>query len=114
MPRGASVRKQVEWRERLECFQQSGVTASQFCHAGGVSQATFYAWRRRLNEQPEGRKVRRARKAAQFLPVQVTQSADIEFSFPNGARMRLPAHDRELLRFSIQSVATAELSRGTS
>ena len=37
-----------EWRKRIEQQQHSGATVAEFCQREGVSAATFYAWKRKL------------------------------------------------------------------
>lgn len=36
------------WAERFERFTQSDMTVAQFCAAEGVSQPSYYHWRRKL------------------------------------------------------------------
>lgn len=36
------------WAERLQRFSQSEMTVAQFCAAEGVSQPSYYHWRRKL------------------------------------------------------------------
>jgi transposase-like protein len=40
-----------EWRERVAEQQRSGLTVKQFCHEHGITQWSFYAWRKRLREE---------------------------------------------------------------
>lgn len=40
-----------EWRERLAEQQRSGRTVKQFCQEHGITQCSFYAWRKRLREE---------------------------------------------------------------
>jgi hypothetical protein len=41
-------RKADEWAERIAAQQRSGVTARQFCKEQGLTEYSFYAWRKRL------------------------------------------------------------------
>jgi transposase len=41
------------WQQRLERFRRSGLTVSAFCESEGVSTASFYTWRRRLQSDPD-------------------------------------------------------------
>ena len=41
-----------QWTERLERFQRSQVTLTQFCRDEGVSMPSFYQWRKRLITSP--------------------------------------------------------------
>jgi hypothetical protein len=48
----ASDRKRASfWRELIERHRASGQTAVQFCKKAGVSTASFYTWKRRLNAE---------------------------------------------------------------
>ena len=51
MPRGSNPIKVQLWTERLERFAQSGQTVVQFCRAEGVSQPSFYQWKKKLARQ---------------------------------------------------------------
>jgi len=52
MLRGSDSRKVDEWTERLVRFQNSDTTVVQFCQDEGVSQPSFYQWKRKLGKQP--------------------------------------------------------------
>ena len=39
-----------EWAERIAAQQRSGESVKQFCKEQGVSEYSFYAWRKRLRE----------------------------------------------------------------
>jgi hypothetical protein len=40
-----------EWRERLAEQERSALTVKQFCQERGITQWSFYAWRKRLREE---------------------------------------------------------------
>jgi hypothetical protein len=44
-------RKADEWAERIAAQQRSGVTVRQFCKEQGLTEYSFYAWRKRLQEK---------------------------------------------------------------
>ena len=48
MSRGSNPTKVAEWSDRLERFENSGRSVTQFCVAEGVSQPSFYQWRKKL------------------------------------------------------------------
>jgi len=56
MSRGSNPMKVQQWSDRLERFESSGQTVVQFCVAEGVSQPSFYQWRKKLGV---GARVRR-------------------------------------------------------
>src|SRR5271167_3569547 len=55
--------KEQFWRSTVQRWRRSGMSVRAFCEAHRLAQATFYAWRRNLTEQPA--------KAVRFVPVQV-------------------------------------------
>jgi transposase-like protein len=79
------------WRRTIGVWERSGKTIRSFCEAAGVSEWSFYAWRRELRRRSgEGeakapknarrrRVTRTGRKASSwgptFLPLTVTASA---------------------------------------
>ena len=46
----AANRKAAEWAERIAAQQHSGLSVKQFCREQGVTEYSFYAWRKRLQE----------------------------------------------------------------
>lgn len=48
MPPGSNPTKVKEWMARLDRFEQSGQSITQFCEDEGVSQSTFYQRRKKL------------------------------------------------------------------
>lgn len=43
--------KADEWAERIAAQQRSGLSVKQFCKERGVTEYSFYAWRKRLQER---------------------------------------------------------------
>jgi hypothetical protein len=43
--------KADEWAERIAAQQRSGTTVKQFCKEHGLTEYSFYAWRKRLQEK---------------------------------------------------------------
>ena len=54
------------WRERVTRWRKSGQTVSDFCWREGVSEPSFYQWRKRLTSGPINL---RGKKPAVFVPV---------------------------------------------
>src|SRR3982750_1907479 len=42
--------KANEWAERIAAQQRSGISVKQFCKQQGLTEYSFYAWRKRLQE----------------------------------------------------------------
>ena len=107
MGRKQSESAEVVWRDRLARFNKSNLTVAQFCQQEGVSDPTFYQWRKRL--KGSGRKAKLFRrpesprnvKSRPFVPVNVSASMFTEIEFPNGVRVRVPATNAEALRMAI-------------
>jgi len=43
--------KTDEWAERIGAQQHSGMSVKQFCKEQGLTEYSFYAWRKRLQER---------------------------------------------------------------
>ena len=43
--------KANEWAERIAAQQRSGISVKQFCKEQGLTEYSFYAWRKRLQEK---------------------------------------------------------------
>ena len=46
--------KADEWAERIAAQRRSGMSVKQFCKEQGLTEYSFYAWRKRLQERAEG------------------------------------------------------------
>jgi hypothetical protein len=103
-------RKRAQWQRRMFRFSRSKLSVKEFCRREKISAPCFYQWRRKMAAAPAGSAppARRPR----FLQVQVAAAADVSVVFPNGTRLALPVHDREVLRLCIESVAMAQTHQG--
>jgi transposase len=91
------------WRQRLVRFEHSGLCVTAFCDREGVSAPSFYAWRRRLRNDPPG-----SSDGPRFLPVHVVASPSVELVLPGGAVLRLtPACDLAFIRALVDSLGGA-------
>lgn len=105
----ASVRE--VWRDRLGRYESCDLTVAAFCSAEGVSQASFYQWKKKLGRRRRvASAVRRdetaASKSPAFVPV-VPTSLAVVVTFVNGVRVELPSSDHELVDRVIQVAARA-------
>jgi hypothetical protein len=90
-----------QWRERLSRWRDSGLSIVEFCRREEISQASFFAWRKRLSNRralarggkPPGAEV--SSREARFLelppPVWPT-SGGVQITLPGGAVVTLPPH----------------------
>lgn len=75
------------WRERLRRYHREGGTVVQFCQQAGVSVASFYAWRRRL----EDRAAASGSPSPVFAPVSIAPVvSDLRIDVGKGVVIRLP------------------------
>ena len=131
MAREVNQALREEWRKRIEGQQQSGLTVAKFCHREGVSQATFYLWRRKLQSAQASRakmtsgrqkEVARTNREGQSpatsssLPfVQLPLSAPpscpwIEVVLAEGTVIRLPQQNLAALQTVLQTLGGAPAS----
>ena len=89
--------REPHWRRVLARWRRSGLSVRAFCRAEGISEPSFYVWRRKLD--------RADHKKPAFLPVHVvTEEAkqpatrDIEIVLANGRCLRVgPGFDPHTL-----------------
>jgi hypothetical protein len=100
MSRGSNPSKVAEWSDRIDRFENSGQSVVQFCIAEGVSQPSFYQWKKRLGvvnrvrggQPKQRRKSSRAKNPARgagsksaFTSVQLTPTPGL----PQSTKIRL-------------------------
>jgi len=112
MSRGAQPHKRAQWLDRLRRFASSNLSVAEFCRREQVSVPSYYHWRRKLADVACDGGGRRGPARAAFLPVQVEHSVGLQASFPNGARLTLPVHDRDSLQTLVEAVASSRTARG--
>ena len=106
--RRRDVEKERFWRQVVKGHAGSGLSVRQYCADRGVSEPSFFAWRRELTERdaaanrPARSVPRRAiapaisqRPALRFAQLQIAPSelasgALIEIVLPTGIRIRIP------------------------
>jgi len=89
------------WQQRLDRFRRSGLSVADFCDREGISTASFYTWRRRLQADP----ALNTADEPHLVPVRLVPpppSAPVELLLPSGVVVRLspdtdPAWLRQLL-----------------
>ena len=88
-------RKEQHWRRLIQLWKSSGLTVRAFCARHHITQPSFYAWRRELQQ----------RDATTFVPVQVAtddqpdSSTPIEILLAGGRSVRItPGFDPATLR----------------
>ena len=90
--------KAARWREILSRQAGSGLSIRQFCAREGVSEPSFFAWRKKLgereNDDTRTRKSRRGRdktgNGRLFVPLKLFDSVEaLEVIHPLGYRIRV-------------------------
>lgn len=113
--------KERFWREMVGRWRRSGVTIRDFCAEHGLSEPSFYGWRRELarrdqeaRERPARTKARPARCAKSlpaFVPVRVTPvepASPLEVVVGAGHVVRVaPGFDAATLRRLLAVLAEA-------
>ena len=80
--------KSDEWRNRVAEQERSGLTVKQFCQERGLTQCSFYAWRKRLRE---GGPVRFALVERGRLGQEAAAEVSLELVLATGERLRIGA-----------------------
>lgn len=81
---GAALPKADGWAERIAAQQRSGMSVKQFCKEQGLTECSFYAWRKRLQKKEPVRFALVDRRAAR-------QEAAVELVLATGERLRISA-----------------------
>jgi len=92
-----SAAKEACWRERLQNQAGSGLSVRAFCRREGVSEPSFYSWRRELDKRDRQRTARSAaganHRAAGLVAVDVVgvlgTEAMLEIAVAGGVVIRL-------------------------
>jgi hypothetical protein len=84
----APIPKADEWAERIAAQQRSGVSVRQFCTEQGLTEHSFYAWRKRLQKKEPIRFALVDRGAIRQEPA--TEVA-LELVLATGERLRISA-----------------------
>ena len=82
------------WTERFDRFRSADITVAQFCHAEGVSVASFYYWRKKLYGQKKVARKISSEVMRRFVPVALTdrsvnaRATVMAVELPGGIRIR--------------------------
>ena len=97
MPQGKprDPRKAEHWRRLIERWRHSERSVRDFCEHNGIAIPSFYAWRRRLQQDAPLADVSQPSEAVTFLPVHVQpepsdQQTHLELVLANGRCLRIP------------------------
>lgn len=93
------------WAERFDRFQTADVTVARFCHAEGVTQASYYYWQKKLQGNQKVVRQKSADVRQRFVPVGLVDPSPrrpatvMAVELPGGIRIRFevssdPREDR--------------------
>jgi transposase len=88
-------RKAQFWRDHLRRWQDSGLTIRAYCQRHGLTEASFYAWRRTLAQRQAATPLPPDAPPVTFVPVHVqvepaAPAGVLELVFPDGRCLRIP------------------------
>ena len=93
MARKISAEKELYWREILNRQADSGFSVRKFCAREGVSEPSFYAWRKKLKEREnDGTRSRRDQpdNGRLFVPLKLLDASEpLEIIHPLGYRIQV-------------------------
>ena len=98
MVRRKNVGKELHWREIVNRQAVSDLSIREFCRKEGVSQPSFYAWRKKFREQENdgtrarksGRRVDEPGNGSEFIPLQLLDfGGALEVIHPLGYQVRV-------------------------
>ena len=116
MSRAPDPALRLRWKRRLRKFQSFHGSVRRFCHAEGVSVASFYQWRQKLNDDSDAttsdaQTAAEDNEAAQFVPLQLVQQTThlappthVAIVLAGGTRIELPSEDSPVFQAIIRSV----------
>lgn len=115
MSRAPDPALRLRWKRRLRKFQSFQGSVRRFCHAEGVSVASFYQWRQKLNDDTDAmagaQTAAEDNEAARFVPLQLVQQTTrhappthAAIVLAGGTRIELPSEDSPVFQAIIRSV----------
>jgi transposase len=93
------------WRDTVAAWKRSGESVRAYCLSRGLSEASFYGWRRTLKERDQQPA---PRCAPMLVPVRVVPDAVLEVVLPSGLVVRVPARaDASTIATLVAALRTA-------
>jgi transposase-like protein len=81
-------KREAYWRERVTAHERSGLPVKQFCEQQGITEQSFYVWRKRLRNQPP---MRFALVETGVALPQAPAESGLELVLTTGERLRISA-----------------------
>jgi transposase len=99
-PSPEPLTKRQLWQQRLQRFQNSGLSVKDFCASEGVSVPSFYSWKRRLTPPTATTRASGPESSPSFIPLRLVPDAvaPLQLVFPSGVVLQVgPDCDEQLL-----------------
>ena len=77
------------WRDLIARWKRSGISVGDFCTDQGVSESSFYSWKRELAARDQA-VTPTTTAMPTFVPVRVAPAATIEVVLRSGVVVRVP------------------------
>ena len=87
--------QQQFWQMVMETFKSSGLSVRNFCKQEGLSEPTFYSWRKKLAKSDEPKKDKpKDAKSSAFIEVAMPSEkpCSLEFILSSGNTLRISSH----------------------
>jgi len=99
------------WQELIQRQQASGQSIEKFCVQEKLSQATFYARKRRLRES-KGESTRTPARPT-LVPVQIVNDrpANLEVQWPNGILLRIQGCEARMVKAVVATISASSKCR---
>ena len=81
-------RPRTFWRDLIAGGPEPSQTVADYCRRHGVSTASFFAWRKRLRDEPAAPPA----PGPAFVPIRVVPDVSAEIALPAGLTVRVPVH----------------------
>ena len=81
------------WQMVLDTFKSSGLSVRQFCKQEGLTEASFYSWRKRLSDSQKPNPGKEPPQADSFIQVSMPTSKPIvlELILASGHKLGIPS-----------------------
>lgn len=100
------------WQMVLETFKSSGLSVRKFCQQEGLTEASFYSWRKRLSDHQKPGPVKEPPQPESFIQVSMPTGKPIvlELILASGHTLRIPSDfDRDFLTGVLSAMKQAKL-----
>jgi len=89
----AGTDQQQFWQMAIETWQSSGLSIRQFCKQEGLSEPSFYSWRKRLTPIQPSDVSKEQIQPESFIQVSMpeAESGCLELAFTSGHTLRIPS-----------------------